>query len=130
LPAYDFRCKACHHSFTLTYTTFDEIDRATPHCPSCGSDDLSRLIRRVAILTSEEARLERLSDPSHLAGLDENDPRAMGRLMREMASELGEDAGPEMQEVIERLEAGESPEAIEQSLPLEADTGGSTSAGL
>ncbi len=130
MPAYDFRCKACHHSFTLTYTTFDEIDRAEPRCPRCGSGDLSRLIRRVAILTSEEARLERLSDPSRLAGLDENDPRAMGRLMREMASELGEDAGPEMQEVIERLEAGESPEAIEQSLPLEADTGGSSPADL
>jgi putative FmdB family regulatory protein len=130
LPAYDFRCKGCHHIFTLTFTTFDEIDRATPKCPRCGSDELSRLIRRVAILTSEDARLERLADPSRLGGLDENDPRAMGRLMREMASELGEDAGPEVEEVIERLEAGESPEAIEQSLPLEADTGGSSSTDL
>ena len=126
MPAYDFRCKDCHHIFTLTYATFDEVDQATPQCPHCGSDKLSRLIRRVAILTSEEVRLERLADPSRLGELDENDPRAMGRLMREMASELGEDAGPEMTEVIERLESGESPESIEQSLPLEADTGGSS----
>lgn len=130
MPAYDFRCKDCHHVFTLTFSTFDEIDRAVPRCPRCGSDTLSRLIRRVAILTSEEARLERLADPSRLGGLDENDPRAMGRLMREMASELGEDAGPEMTEVIERLESGESPESIEQSLPLDENTGGSSSANL
>jgi hypothetical protein len=77
----------------------------------------------VALLTSEEARLERLSDPSRLAALEDDDPRAMGRLMREMSSELGEDAGPEIDEVIERLESGENPESIEQSLSADIDSG-------
>jgi hypothetical protein len=34
-----------------------------------------------------------------------------------MGSELGEDAGPEFDEVVGRLEAGQSPEEIEKDLP-------------
>lgn len=119
MPRYDFRCKECQKRFTLTYPTIAAFEQAKPTCPHCGSTNLSRVIRRVNILTSEEARLERLTDPERLAGLDEEDPRAMGRLMREMVSEMGEEADPEMHEVIERLEAGEPPEAIEQSLGLD-----------
>ena len=116
MPAYDFRCKACGHTFTITVDHIDEVDAVKPACPRCESQDLSRLIRRVAVLTSDEARIERTLDPSRLAGLDESDPREMGRAMREMANAFGEDAGPEMHEAIDRLEAGESPESIDQSL--------------
>lgn len=123
MPDYDFRCKMCGHTFTVTTGSVDEIDEMAPACPQCDSDDLSRLIHRVGILTSEETRMERLMDPSRLGGLDEDDPRAMGQFMREMAGELGEDAGPEMHEVIDRLEAGESPDSIEQSLDLGEDAG-------
>lgn len=130
MPRYDFRCKACGHNFTLAFGRISDVDEADPRCPRCQSTELSRVIRRVAILTSEEARLERLADPSRLGGIDEDDPRAMGRLMREMAGEIGEDAGPEMAEVIERLEAGESPESIEESLPTDAGLGDSLGAGL
>jgi putative FmdB family regulatory protein len=124
VPAYDFRCKACGHTFTIALDNYAELDRLEPQCPSCGSGKLSRLIRRVTVVTGEETRIERLADPSRLAGLDEDDPRAMGRLMREMASEVGEDLGPEMNEVIGRLEAGEDPEAIEESLPFPDDLPG------
>jgi putative FmdB family regulatory protein len=121
MPRYDYRCRACQRTFTLTYATVTEVDQVTPTCPRCGSTDLSRLITRVSILTNEETRLERLADPDRLGGLDENDPRALGRMMREMSHEMGEDLGPEFGEVVGRLEAGESPESIEQSLP---DLGG------
>jgi putative FmdB family regulatory protein len=116
MPSYDFRCRSCGQDFTLTYASIAEAGRSDPRCPRCQSAELSRLIRRVAVISSEESRIERLADPSRLAGLDENDPRAMGRLMRDMANELGEDAGPEVDEVIERLESGENPETIEQSM--------------
>ena len=49
-------------------------------------------------------------------GMDEDDPRAMGRLMRRMAEETGEPMPPEMQEMVRRLEAGEDPEAIEEDM--------------
>lgn len=124
MPRYDFRCKACKRRFTLAFASIPDLESAHPACPHCGSTELSRLIRRVNLLTNEETRMERLSDPSRLAGLDEDDPRAIGRLMREMASEIGEDADPEMHEAIERLEAGESPESIEQSLGMDDSLSG------
>jgi hypothetical protein len=56
-----------------------------------------------------------------LADLDENDPQSMARWMRRMSQETGEDLGPEFDEVIDRLEAGENPEDIEAAMP---DLGG------
>ena len=38
-------------------------------------------------------------------------------MMKQMSSELGEDMGPEFKEVVGRLESGESPDQIEQSMP-------------
>ncbi len=125
MPAYDFRCKSCRRTFTLSYATYADRDAATPECPHCGSTELSNLIRRVSLLTSEDTRMERLADPSRLSGLDEDDPRSMGKLMREMSAESGEDLGPEFNDVVDRLESGESPESIESSTPgLGGDMGG------
>jgi putative FmdB family regulatory protein len=117
VPSYDFRCKDCHHAFTVTVNSVADIEAASPRCPKCKSRDLSRLIRRVRIMTSDDARMERLADPSRLSGLDENDPRGMARMMRDMAQESGEDLGEEFGEVVDRLEAGESPDSIEESMP-------------
>jgi len=71
----------------------------------------------VAFLRSEESRLENLADPTSLAGLDENDPRSIARWMRKMSGELGEDLGPDFEEVMDRLEAGQSPKEIEEAVP-------------
>jgi hypothetical protein len=61
-------------------------------------------------------------------GLDENDPRSMGRFMRKMAEESGEDMPPEFGEVVNRLEKGESPEDIEKSMPELGEMAGDESA--
>lgn len=61
--------------------------------------------------------MESLADPSNFGDLDENDPKSMARIMRKMGSEMGEEVGPEFNEVVDRLESGESPEGIEQSMP-------------
>ena len=47
----------------------------------------------------------------------ENDPVALGKMMRKMSGELGEDMPPEFDEVVNRLERGQSPEDIERDLP-------------
>jgi hypothetical protein len=51
-------------------------------------------------------------DPSSMDGLDESDPRAMARFARQMADESGEDLGPEFEEMVNRMEAGESPDDL------------------
>jgi hypothetical protein len=63
-------------------------------------------------------------DDSMLDDLNENDPRSLGRMMRRMADESGEDMGPEFGDVIKRLEKGEDPEAIEKSMPELGEMGG------
>ncbi len=61
--------------------------------------------------------MEKMADPSSWGDFDENDPRSLGRMMRKMGQEMGEDLGDEFREVVDRLEAGEDPEAIEAELP-------------
>jgi hypothetical protein len=90
-------------------------------CPHCGSARLERRIGRVRVARSEESRLDTLSDPSDWGDVDENDPRSVARMMRRMGSEMGEDMPAEFDEVVDRLESGESPEEIEKDIP---DLGG------
>ncbi len=70
------------------------------------------------MLRSEESRLESLADPGKLGALDENDPKSMARAMKKLGSEMGEDVGPEFNEAMDRLEAGEDPESVEKSLDV------------
>jgi hypothetical protein len=69
--------------------------------------------------------LDSLDPDSMLAGVDEEDPRSLGKFMRKMSSEMGEDLGDEFDEVVNRLESGESPEEIEKTMPELADEGSS-----
>ena len=55
-------------------------------------------------------------DFSGFEGL-EDDPKEMGRMMRKMGKEMGEDLPPEFDEVVDRLESGQSPEEIEKEVP-------------
>jgi hypothetical protein len=78
---------------------------------------LVRLLSRIAVLKSEDARLDSLADPALMGDLDESDPSSLGRMMRRMSKEAGEDLGDEFDEVVDRLEAGQDPEEIEESMP-------------
>ena len=99
----------------------------TPRCNARAAASITfrRLVSRVAVLRGEDAHLEDMADPSSLAGLDEDDPKSLGRWLRKMSHEMGEDMPPEFDEVIDRLESGQSPEEIEESMPgLADDVGG------
>ena len=126
MPNYNYRCQACKRRVTLLIS-FAEYESAAPICPHCGSDRLRRRIGRVAIARSEDAHFDSLADEDVLAGLDEDDPQSLGRLMRKMSTEMGEDLGDEFGEVVDRLEKGQSPEDIEKALP---DLGGDAGGGL
>jgi putative FmdB family regulatory protein len=124
MPVYEFRCLDCGRRSRKTYT-FREYDEATPVCPHCGSHEMRRRIGRVALAKSEDSRVDSMMDESALAGLDEEDPRALGQFMRKMSQEMGEDLGEEFDEVVDRLEKGQTPEQIEDAMPeLAEDAGG------
>lgn len=115
MPTYDYRCKSCKARFEL-FLTYAEYDQKKVTCPKCGSGQIVRRIGRVRIAKSDDRRIEDMVDPSQLDGI-EDDPKALGRLMRKMGEEMGEDTGPEFEEVVSRLEKGQDPEQIEKDLP-------------
>ncbi|RJP50191.1 MAG: zinc ribbon domain-containing protein [Anaerolineaceae bacterium] len=116
MPTYDFICNSCKKRFDM-FMTYSEYGRKTAHCVHCGSADTRRRMTKVRIAKSEENRFESMSDD--LAGLEdlEDDPKALGRAMRKMGKEMGEELPGEFDEVVDRLEAGQSPEEIESALP-------------
>ncbi len=116
MPVYDYKCLACG-KYLRIFLTYAEYDSAQPQCENCQSTQLKRQINRVNLAKSEDVRMDSLMDESSLNGLNEEDPRALGRFMRKMSNEMGEDMGDEFNEVVGRLEKGESPESIEKSMP-------------
>ncbi len=119
MPLYDYYCLNCQKRFDV-FMSYAEYGTKPVTCPHCQSGNVRRRLPRVRVAKSEESRLDSLagdfSDPSALAGL-ENDPQAMGRVMRKMGREMGEEMPPEFNEVVDRLEKGQSPEDIEKELP-------------
>lgn len=124
MPIYEYRCHDCRHRISLFYRSFSDIEDE-PACPRCGGTHLTRLISRVSVIRSEDSRLDDLADPSMLGDLDEDDPKSIARWMRKMSAETGEEMPQEFDEVIDRLESGQSPEEIEEAMPdLADDLGG------
>lgn len=115
MPKYDFHCLDCNKYFEL-FISFQDYGKIKIQCPFCHNRNVQRRIGRVRISRSEDSRLEDLSDPDALDGLDEN-PQAMGKMLRTMKSQVGEEAGPEFEEVVGRLESGETPDQIEADMP-------------
>ncbi len=123
MPTYDFTCLNCQQRFDVTMS-YREYGIKLVTCIHCGSGNVRRRMTKVRIAKSEDSRMESMIDESALEGL-EKDPQALGRMMKKMGKEMGEDIPPEFDDVVDRLEAGQSPEEIESAMPdLGADAGG------
>ncbi len=109
MPIYEFRCRKCNRkSEVITFRVSEEADFT---CRHCGSDLTERIPSRVRVRLSEETRMERLTDPSRLSGLDEDDPKSMAKWMKSMSNELGEegddfDVDAAMDEAMSEKQAG------------------------
>lgn len=122
MPIYEYYCYDCRKRVSVFFRSFSAAAAATETgaaaCPTCEGARLYRLVSRVSVVKSEESRMEGLADDASLmAGLESEDPRALAHFMRRMSDETGEPLDAEMSEVLNRLEAGESPEEIEAALP-------------
>lgn len=114
MPIYEYRCRQCGKRTSRLVLS---ISAPPPQsCGHCRSHDLERLMSRFASPKSEEARLEALADPSHLGGLDENDPQSMARFMKKMGQEMGEDLGEDVEAA---MEGGKLPSSDMDSTDLD-----------
>lgn len=118
MPTYEFRCNDTGKRFEVTFKTIADYDPAQVRSPFTHSANVTRLIRRVAIKKGG-GHLNALmnGDERMLSDLENADPQMLGRSLRDMADESGEDMGSEFHEIVDRLEAGQSPQEIESSLP-------------
>jgi putative FmdB family regulatory protein len=114
MPLYTYRCQDCQKRFEVRLS-YEEYGEKTVRCPHCKGEDVTRRIERVRIARSGGTDLENLS-PEQLSDLEDN-PRALGRMMRQMGEEMGEELGPEFDEVVSRLEKGQDPEQISREIP-------------
>jgi putative FmdB family regulatory protein len=100
MPIYEYRCEDCGKKTTVV--TLSMSAEVRPKCRHCGGLRLTKMISQVAVLRSDESRLERMSDPTALTGLDEEDPKSVARWMKKMGKEMGEDLGDDFDEEVDR----------------------------
>lgn len=121
MPTYDYICLNCHKKFEIILS-YQEYGKVEVICPVCRSEQVRRKIHKVRITRSTESRLDPYSD-ADLEGM-ESEPENLGKMMRKMSEEVGEEMPGEFNEVVGRLEKGETPEQIERSMPdLGTDSG-------
>jgi putative FmdB family regulatory protein len=136
MPIYEYYCRDCNAVYQFFSRTTSP--KADPPCPKNGGHAvLERMMSGFAFPRGSKASSSAEGDVegggggpdfdnsqvaaemgrlmSQMGGVDENDPKAMGRLMRRMTEITGEGAkDPAMQEAIRRLEGGEDPERVEE----------------
>ena len=149
MPIYKFYCADCHTVYSFLARAADTAKE--PACPKCSRPKLQRRITPFAISKGrseegggeeddlppgmDEDKMERMfADMAREAeGMDEEDPRAMARMMRKLYETTGLRLGKGMEEAMRRMEAGEDPDKIEEEMgdllddedPLLAESGGS-----
>ena len=123
MPIYEYRCLDCRRRFSQFLRSFSATASFQPVCTHCRSNNVRRLVSRVNTIGAEREESDQGADPASLGDIDENDPRSMGRWMRRMGAESGEDLGPEFNDIVGRLESGQDPEQIERDLPNIAGAG-------
>ena len=130
MPIYEFACDRCRKIFQFFFRSASS--RKRPKCPRCGRGGLKRRLSRFATGSTEKSRSEGTPpagdiDPGRLESamnklegemesIDENAPRQMGRFLRRVMEETGQEVPPDLLTAIKRLEAGEDPEKIEEDM--------------
>ena len=136
MPIYEFYCPDCHTVFSFFSAGVNTAAR--PDCPQCGRKELARRPSRFATVKAggandaeadaddpfagvDEARMERAMEAlgAEFEGMDENaepSPQEMSRMLRRFSEITGLEAGPKLKEMLARLERGDDPETLEDSL--------------
>ena len=130
MPIYEFYCESCHTVFNFFSRRVDTTKR--PKCPRCGRPKLERKVSRFSTLGKtggdadggdgpgdfDEAKMEGLMESMarESEGIDENNPRQIARMMRKLHDAAGMPLDAKADEAIRRMEAGESPEKIEEEM--------------
>jgi hypothetical protein len=143
MPIYEYYCPDNHTIYQFFAKTFAQ-GRSIPKCPDNPQYSMRKIVSAFAVTGAakepggdssqdseqttdpqEDARLEAAMGAMEreFASVDENDPRAMGRMMRRMAELTGEKIDGEMEEVVRKLEEGADPDSLEEQMGGDPEQG-------
>jgi len=139
MPIYEYYCRDNHRIYLFYAKTLAQ-GGTVPKCPDNPAYSMKKILSPFAVTGRTRKAAEKESaggDPAvggdaegnpaegarmeaamsamegEFANVDENDPRAMGRMMRRMSELTGEKLDGEMEEVVRKLEEGADPDALE-----------------
>ncbi|MCY3800547.1 MAG: zinc ribbon domain-containing protein [Chloroflexi bacterium] len=111
MPTYDYQCRNCGKRTSRLFRSFAAVHDFP--CPGCGELELERKISKVAVIRGSARSGGDGIDSGLESGLEQEDPRAIARMARSMAQEMGEEMPPGYDELLGRMEAGETPDEEE-----------------
>ena len=103
MPLYAFLCSACRKRVEVFARTVSSP--LSPVCDGCGGQELRRAVSAFAFHRSDGdlyGDMGKFLD----SDVDENDPEAMAHWARGMKEQLGDDADPELDELIRESSGG------------------------
>jgi hypothetical protein len=131
MPIYEFYCPANNRIYQFFARTQIQ-GRTVPACPDNPKYSMQKVLSSFAVVgrkagaAGEGAPVAGLDDArmevamgameKEMAGADQSDPRAMGRMIRRMAEISGERMEGDMEEVVRKLEEGADPESLDAQL--------------
>jgi hypothetical protein len=134
MPIYEYYCPDNHTVYQFFAKTLAH-GQSIPRCPDNPKYRMQKMVSGFAITkgggvdamapesypTGESEADSRMAAAmaameKEMGQVDENDPKAMGRMMRRMAELTGEKLDGEMEEVVRKLEEGADPESLEEQL--------------
>jgi hypothetical protein len=139
MPIYEFYCSDNHKVYQFYAKTLAQ-GQTVPKCPDNPAFSMVKLVSKFAVTSSGKGGKQKAGNKENADGgtpdavedprmeaafgamerefssVDENDPRAMGRMMRRMAELTGEKMDGGMEEVVRKLEEGADPESLEEQM--------------
>jgi hypothetical protein len=136
MPIYEYYCPDNHRIYQFYAKTLAQ-GLTVPRCPDNPKFRMRKLLSPFAVVGQASEGPPPTGEPSQapgdermeaamgamereFSGVDENDPKGMGRMMRRMAELTGERIDGEMEEVVRKLEEGADPESFGEQLGDEA----------
>lgn len=141
MPIYEYYCPDNHTIYQFYAKTLAQ-GKTVPKCPQNPRFRMQKIVSQFAVTSggksdaapsaetapgsggdpAEDAKMEAAMGAMEreFSNVDENDPKAMARMMRRMSELTGEKIDGEMEEVVRKLEEGTDPEALEEQLGGEA----------
>lgn len=116
MPIYEYTCGDCRERVPIFFRSFAEVETRPVVCPHCGGSHMDRVVSRVTVVHAAGGSQtgQAGSGSSNPAAADQSDPKALAHSMQEASR--GKDFGSEFKEVASRLQSGEKPASVENSL--------------